>query len=417
MKVKLIFFCTLLCIWYGSFAQEDKPFGFVPLEKYYHTVNVPFELKSNLIIIKVVVDKSDTLNFVLDSGVQGIIILDTTLFRTLDAKPSRKLIIKGLGSAPPINAYVSIGHTVKIGRIINHYQNLVFLDQTYLNLSEHIGLPIHGIIGSDLFQRFNITIDYGHHNLVFSNPDRYKYKKKKGILLDLHLDRTKPYVTVNEVNSNGTKLKNLALVIDTGGSHALMLNKESLPESIVPEKLVEGNLGSGLNGKIEGKLGRVNSLSFANQEFFDIITTFPDTLLIENKTIIDEVLRQGSIGGEILKRFVVTLNYKQKIIVLKPIKKEIIKPFESDMSGLDLRAVGLDFKSFEVASITPNSVSDQAGLKEGDLIITFNKRMAKNLSIGDFYKELTKREGHLIELIVMRDRQLEQISFRLKRLI
>lgn len=415
------FFLILALCWAGEsfdcLAQKDRPFGFNPIRKRENHTYCTFDLRANLIVVKTLIDNSDTLNFILDSGVQSIIILDTTLRHKINTNIGREIYISGIGEAPPFTASVSLGHTVKIGGIVGYSQNIVILQEDFLNLSEYLGIPIHGILGSDIFKRFNVLIDYQKGELTFSNPHKYRYRKSKGVAIPLHLEKTKPYITLNRLVSNGKSIENLRLVIDTGGAHSLLLNQESLPPDLIPEKLTDGHLGRGLNGNIEGKLGRIDLLRLGNQDFKDVIVTFPDSLVFDSKITREYLLRHGSIGGEILKRFVVTLNYTQNLLVLKPVKKAINKPFESDMSGIDLRATGKDFRTFEVSSVIDQSVAHHAGVLPGDRIILFNKRMASSLTIGDLYEMLSKKEGYPIEMVVLRDHNLKQINFRLKRII
>lgn len=417
MKSFVISFCLIVCFLFRSEAQQSVPFGFHPIKKNRTHVVCPFELRTNLIIIKVLIDKSDTLNFVLDTGVQGIIILDTNLKHSINTKIGRPITIRGLGNQEAHEAFVSIGHTIRLGGIIGYFQNIILLEEDLLNLSEYIGLTVHGIIGSELLSRFNVKIDYEARHITFSNPEKYKYKKRKGEYIPLYFEKTKPYIAINSLEVNGQKDLNLNLLIDTGGAHALMLNRESISPKLIPSKMVDGNLGRGLSGKIDGKIGRVSKFKFASHDFKEVVTSFPDTIVLGTKEERFSIFRQGSIGGEILKRFVVTLNYHQKLMVLKPIKSVIKKPFESDMSGIDLRAMGEDHNDFEVAHVIPNSAASLAGVIPGDRIIMFNKKLARHISINEFYQELSKREGYSIDLVILRGNRLEEVNFKLKRLI
>jgi hypothetical protein len=398
-------------------AQKDRPFGFNPIRKKVTFTTIPFELRANLIVVKTLVDQSDTLNFILDSGVQSIIILDSTVRTKLHTNIGRKIQISGIGESPPFSALVSLGHTVKLSGLVAYSQNLVLLQENFLDLSEYLGLPIHGIIGSDIFKRFHVEIDYSRFILTFSEPHKYKYRKRKGVALPLYLDRTKPYISLNGIENNGQKLENLNLVIDTGGAHSLLLNPESLPQEILPKKMIEGHLGRGLNGNIEGKLGRVGVLHLANQDLKNILATLPDSLVFDQRVTHAETTRHGSIGGEILKRFIVSMNYTQNLLVLKPIRKEIKKPFESDMSGIELRATGKDFRNFEVYSVIEESPAGRAGVLPGDKIIVINSKLANLLTINDLYEHFSKKEGKNIELVVLREHTLIPLSFTLQKTI
>lgn len=414
---------TLLCyVAVVGFAMsqkniDDTPFGFNPVKKNRKRVVSPFELKANLIVMKVIVDDSDTLNFILDTGVQSIIILDSTLMYKLDTSIGREVTITGVGQEKPYKAYVSVGHTVKIGDIIGYNQNLIILQNDLLNLSEFVGMHIHGIIGSELFRRFNVFIDYPSHEIVFSDPKKYKYKKRKGEVIELHLENTKPYISINEISVGNHTENSLKLVIDTGGTHALLLNRLAIPKKLISPTLIDANLGRGLNGKIEGKMGKVKSFTFAGQKFKNVPVTYPDSLVYGDQIYTENIFRQGSIGGEILKRFLVNFNYEQRIMVLKPIKRFIKKPFKTDMSGMDIRVVGENFDEFEVAEVIPQSPAGEAGISPGDKIIVFNKRLARSYNINEIYELLCTKEGKTIEMVVLRGNSLEEVSFVLKKLI
>ena len=416
--ILLLFLCvSFIGIPYESTAQNNRPFGFHFKKIKKKNSYCSFELKANLIVVKVLIDDSDTLNFILDSGVRSIIVLDTSLRSQLVTGLGRTINITGYGKEDQFKAFVSVGHTFKIGQIIGYNQNVVFLEDDLLRLSEFVGMKIHGIVGADLFDRFSVKIDYGSNELVFEDPIRYKYKKRKGHAMELHIEKSKPYINLNEVTIENMTQKNLRLVIDTGGAHALLLNTEALPDEFIPKVLFGGNLGHGLNGKIDGQLGRVKSMKFAGQNFKDIIGTFPDSTAFGTINNSEEFVRQGSIGGEILRRFIVTINYSQKLIVLKPIRKLIHKPFDSDMSGLDIRAIGDKFDEFEIVDVIPNTPADIAGLITGDRIVFFNKKLARNVTINDIYKALCEKEGDRIDMIILRGNRLEEINFKLKKII
>jgi hypothetical protein len=415
-----ILLCSLFCLLLSNekgMAQKEKPLGFHPIRKKVTYTTCPFELRANLIVVKTLVDQSDTLNFILDSGVQSIIILDSALRTRLHTKIGREIIISGIGESPPFTAFVSLGHTIKISGLIAYSQNIVLLQENFLNLSEYLGIPVHGIIGSDLFSRFHVEIDYSTSMLTFIEPSKYKYKKHKGTAIPLLLDRTKPYIQLTKLKNNGKEIENINLVVDTGGAHSLLLNGEVIPEDLVPEKLTDGHLGRGLNGNIEGKLGRMDLLQVGNYHFKDVIATFPDSVVFDSKITHATATRHGSIGGEILKRFIVGLNYQQGLLVLKPIKKEIKKPFEADMSGLELRATGKDYRTFEIFSVIQNSPAGEAGLLPGDKIMVINNKLANLMTINELYGLFSKKEGKKIEIVVLRNHALLSFEFVLRKII
>lgn len=419
MKINLISFVLLVSTFFlntQSAAQNYEKFGFNIVDTKKRSIHYPFELKANLVLIKVVIDQSDSLNFVLDTGVRGIILLDTTINDQINISYSRPIKIRGLGPNDVYEAMVSTGHTIQFGKIRGNFQNIVILQDDLINFSDFIGAKIHGIIGSDIFNRFNIKINYYQKRLTFSNPENYQYKKRKGEIIDLHFEKNKPYIKSASILLNNQEFDSLNLVVDTGGSHALLLNREAIPEGLIPTKLVEGNLGRGLSGKLSGKLGRINTFNFAGRAFKQVITAYPENIEIGTEEERYAAFRQGSIGGEILKRFIVTFNYQQEIMVLKPIFSELKKPFTSDMSGIDLK-LNSETKDFEIVSIVPNSAADHGGLLPGDIILFVNKIPTSTLSLSEIYQELRKKNGYPIFMIIRRNNGLEMINFKLIEII
>ncbi|MEZ4903564.1 MAG: hypothetical protein R2822_18260 [Spirosomataceae bacterium] len=98
-------------------------------------------------------------------------------------------------------------------------------------------------------------------------------------------------------------------------------------------------MGRGLNGVINGSLGRIDKVRFGKYELDNVLASFPDSVSFGMK-FASRNDRQGNIGCELLRRFHVTFNYSEHYMVLKPIKRRMKETFEHDMSGMEIRAKG-----------------------------------------------------------------------------
>ncbi|MBU1822782.1 MAG: retropepsin-like domain-containing protein, partial [Bacteroidetes bacterium] len=118
------------------------------------SIRIPFELHANLVIIPAVINNSDTLHFILDTGVSSTIVTDPEVSRFINTQYVRSIQLDGVGQDSSVQAQISIGNTLRVGyaRIFEH--NLVVLEKDILKLSELVGTPIHGLIGYELFERF-----------------------------------------------------------------------------------------------------------------------------------------------------------------------------------------------------------------------------------------------------------------------
>jgi hypothetical protein len=185
----------------------------------------------------------------------------------------------------------------------------------------------------------------------------------------------------------------------------------------LPDKVIRANLGRGLNGSIDGHIGRIEKFRIGKFEFNDVLASFPDSLSFSLKFNENFDGRQGSIGGEFLRRFVITFNYRDGYLIIKPLRTKFRETFEHDMSGMEVRAKGNLYSDFTVTFVTPGSQADLAGIKENDKIIFMNNKHFKELNINDIYKNLSKKEGTEIELFVRRNGELKFCYFKLKRVI
>ena len=377
---------------------------------------IPFQLHSNLIIVPVRVNDSDTLHFILDTGVSNTIITDPSAFHKKPLLLSRKVKLNGAGEGGNLTASIAINNILSLGGLRAAHHNLVILDEDILKLSEYVGTPVHGIFGYEIFANFVVNVDFQRRELIISRPDKYHYRKRKGDRYPITIQDTKAYTDALSV-FDGEKVMPIRVVLDTGAGHALLLDRSrSMNLMPLPEKNIRAQLGRGLNGVINGCLGRIQKIRFGRYELDNILASFPDSMAYGMK-LVNMPERQGNIGCELLRRFNVTFNYPEQYIVLKPVKRLMRESFEHDMSGLELRARGDSFRNYFVDKIVEGSPAEMAGLKEGDELLFVNNSSIHDLTISDIYKILQKGEGKEISVLVRRNGQMVLASFALKRLI
>jgi predicted aspartyl protease len=399
------------------FAQPDnEKFGFF-LTNGAKLTRIPFELHSNLIIIPLKVNDSDTLRFILDTGVSSIIVTDPHVLKKQNLKATRRVKLTGAGEGQDVSASVAIGNTLRMGRMKATHQNIVIIDEDILRLSEYVGVPVHGIFGFELFNNFVVTIDFRNRELLLLLPSFYKYRPRKGDKFPIVIEDTKPYADMVALVENGQEMP-IRVVIDTGAGHALLLDPSGSREQPVhlPEKVIRAQLGRGLSGVINGSLGRIKKIKLGKHELDDVLASFPDSLSFGVK-IGSHTERQGNMGCELLRRFTVTFNYPERYMVLKPLKKRLHETFEHDMSGMELRAKGDNLRSYFIDRVLDDSPAGRAGLEEGDEILFINNNPAGELSISEIYKILQKGEGKEVNLLVRRRGNVQFAKFNLKRMI
>ena len=377
---------------------------------------IPFQLHSNLIIVPVRVNESDTLRFILDTGVSNTIITDPTAFRKKPLNLTRKIKLTGAGEGGALMASVAIDNTLSMGGLRASHHNLVMLDEDILKLSEYVGTPVHGIFGYEIFANFVVNVDFQRREITITKPEKYTYRKRKGDRYPITIQDTKAYTDALSVY-DGEKSLPLRVVLDTGAGHALLLDRSRSTAAMpLPAKSIRAQLGRGLNGVINGCLGRIQKIRFGRYELDNILASFPDSMAFGMK-LVDMPERQGNVGCELLRRFNVTFNYPDRYVVMKPIKRLMKESFEHDMSGMELRAKGESFRNYYVDKVLDGSPADMAGLEEGDEVLFVNNASVNDLNISDIYKILQRGEGREVSMLVRRKGRIIIASFLLKRLI
>jgi hypothetical protein len=411
-SVILVFLCFLVSLPCSLLGQRIS-YGF-HLTGSKKPIGIPFKLVSNLIIIPVQINDQDTLQFVLDSGVGFTLLIDPSKKDVCTDVFGRGMVIDGLGREKASNANISLGNKLVIGNVQVFNHSVVVFEDNLLELSEVIGTSVHGLIGYELLERFVITVDFKARKLFFQQPEKYVYKKSKGKKVPIAIINNKSYVDSVRVKEKD-KVRYLRLMIDTGAGHALILNPESTHIPI-PDKTIHIPLGVGLAGEVNGFLGRLDEVSFNGIQFFDVLSSFPDSLSYGSKISL-RGSPYGNIGGELLRRFKVTFNYPERYVIFQPVRSLLKEPFEHNMSGMDLRAAGPDYQTIFINTVAENSPAFKAGLRTGDEVLFVNNVSVKTSGLNELYKVLQRRKGKEITVIVRRKKELISSRFILKSVI
>jgi predicted aspartyl protease len=397
-----------------KYREPDDKFGFF-LDGKRKSARIPFEFHSNLIIVPVQINGSDTLHFILDTGVSTTLITDPHALDRQSLQLTRPVTLAGAGEGKAITAHVALDNSLAMHHMKANHQNLLILDEDFLHLSEYVGVPVHGIFGYEVFNNYVVTINFATKELLLEQPGHYKYRKRKGDRYPITIEDTKPFTNALALFADGREHP-IRVIIDTGAGHALFLDKTADDNIPLPEKVIRTQLGRGLNGVINGSLGRIERIKFGRFEMDNIVASFPDSSSFGSK-LPDRYERQGNVGCELLRRFRVTMNYHDRYMVLKPIKRRLRESFEHDMSGMEIKAVGADLRSYFVLAVASDSPAHRAGLAEGDQILFINDQPAHDISISEIYKVLQRGDGKEVDLIVKREGKIFFAKVVLHRMI
>ncbi len=377
------------------------------------SVTINFKTSSNLIIIPVAINNSDTLNFILDTGVRYPIITELPFVNKLSLNFLQPINIKGLGEGEQLTAYRSGNNVINISGMVAYDQEIHMVINENFQISHILGIPVHGMIGFNLFKDYVVKIDYSEHKITLIKPEFYTYKEKdKDIVMPLIFEQNKPFVKTSIVTDKNQDVP-VKLLVDTGASDALWLSTSSDNRISLPENHIETFLGRGLSGDLYGKKGRIGAIWVGPLVLYEPIVAFPDNELIDQ--LIGKNDRNGTLGAEILRRFYVTMDYPNKRLILRP-NSDLKDEFNYNMSGLEVTNPMPGLPIFLISDIRKNSPAYYAGLQENDQILALNNASHKILTLNDINLLFQSHEDKKVKMTVLRNGEQIKTEFFLKKM-
>ncbi len=443
--MKKIFICSLFLL---SFCLSSLAQGKFVLQRSTRD-KINFKLIHNLIVIPVEIN-GVVLSFLLDTGVSKPIIFNfLNLTEELQINQTERIFLRGLGEGKSVEALKSKNNIFRIGKAISFSQDLYAIFDPALNFAPKLGVPIHGIIGYDLFKDFIVEVNYSQKFMRLYDPESYKERKcKKCKSFGLNFFNNKPYIDVDlMINNIDIPVK---LLIDTGGSDALWLFEDDSKHISIPKKYFVDFLGRGLSGNVYGKRTIIDEISFSDFKLKKVNAAFPDSTSIAFARKFKE--RNGSMGGEILKRFNIIFDYPNNRITLKK-NHHFNNPFYYNKSGIVLEHNGVrvvkeidrsieittfnnenesvtripmvvsgSYKyvlapAFTIVELRKDSPAKIAGLQLGDVILSINNKQAHAYSLQEIIQLFYGDDGDRIKLLIDRKGVQMRFQFQLKSLL
>lgn len=406
-----------------------------------------FKLINNLIVIPVEINGVE-LSFLLDTGVSKPIIFNfLNVSDTLRIKNAKKIYLRGLGEGESVEALKSKNNVFKIGDAINLNQDLYAVYDTNLNFGPRLGIPVHGILGFDLFRDLVVEINYSNKYIKITEPKSYRYKNCKSCEhFNLEFYNNKPYINAKvEINKKQIPVK---LLIDSGGSDALWLFEDDNFGIVSSKKYFEDFLGHGLSGSVYGKRSKIDKFFLKNFVLKRANVAYPDSTSISFARNFKG--RNGSLAGNILKRFNIIMDYKNALVTFKK-NKYFNEKFSYNKSGIELAHDGVRFvkemqnhvskeslynnqnhhssgtrivfdanykfslkPAYAIVELRKGSPAYIAGLKHGDVIVSINGKPSYQFTLQEIIQKFYDDDGKRIRLKIDRDGVILNYSFLLE---
>jgi hypothetical protein len=371
-------------------------------------VVIPFEMVTRHIMIKVKINNSAPLWFILDTG-DKVAIVDLARAKSLGLNLQGDVRVGGAGPGVLTGSTVRDASLSVVGLEANTQPIVMALPLD--RLQPRFGHDIDGIIGGDFIKQFVVEIDYPARVLRFHDKDKFTYGGP-GESVPMRLNSGGHPVIDADVTVTGRPAIKGKFVIDIGSGGALALHAPFVAQEHLPlpdQKTIRAIGGGGTGGKVTGRMGRIAELRIGK---FQIENT--PTLFSEDKAgAFAGREMQGNIGAQILSKFKVFLDYARDRIILEPNAslKDLIAPASS---GLRLIAEGADYKTFRVEELLEDSPATEAGLHVDDLLLSVDGHAASELTLSSLHETFEKPGSH--KLSVRRGAQTIEITLTPRRL-
>jgi hypothetical protein len=270
------------------------------------------------------------------------------------------------------------------------------------------GIDRAGMIGYEFFARFVTQLDYGAHRIRFIDK-RYFDPKSAGTAVPFAFFGTWPEV---RGSYEGIPAR---FGIDTGSRMTLLLTRpfvEAHHLGVVPAGGVEAVVGWGVGGPTRGVVQHGGMLKLG-----DVDVPAPLTVLaVDEHGAAGAAAFPNNVGGGVLKRFIVTLDYEHYTIYLKPVSGPVPDLDTFDESGLWINSAT---QGFRITSVMPRSPAQEAGLQAGDLIIAVDGTAFSAIKLYDLRRRLRDDPpGTVVTLTAQRGNSAPySVPLRLRTLI
>ncbi|HMH13915.1 MAG TPA: hypothetical protein VK578_12480 [Edaphobacter sp.] len=237
--------------------------------------------------------------------------------------------------------------------------------------------PLAGVLGMDFFQSFIVTLDYDAAVITLQDPS-LAFQPEGANAIPLTLRDSLPYITA-KMKLAGQPPGNPSFMLDTSTGDAI--NDGSF-----------AHLGAKAVGP---DLGRAEYLQIGPFRFSGVNGTSGPS----------------KIGGELLHRFLVTIDAPHRRLFLLP-SRHFGDAFLFDTSGLDLERCP---RGFNILRVFPRTPGQDSGLAPGDVILSIDGQPAALFPITQVRLMFQEVANHA--LFVDRNGAQLTITVKLRKLL
>lgn len=328
--------------------------------------------------------------FTIDTGASMVIV---------NAAATARLGIKGKDTPANVTGVSAMLDTVQLTTV----RNLTIGEAVWKETAAAI-LPMPEIatfdmvLGTPFFRKWAVTIDYARSSMTLCPHNSFK-PPAGAEAMSLHFSGDVPYVLATVDGIEGW------FMMDTGGDNSITVSspfvkKHSLRGRHSPA--IRMLTGVGIGGFTEGDLVRLTQLTIGS---FQIARPTAE-LSVESEGADADEQSAGSIGGEVWRRFTVTLDYPHSKAYLVP-NSDFNLPFAESRSGV---GITLQKGVQTVVALAAKGPAEEAGIKVGDIVLSVDDKPAAQIKAFELSAIFRREPGTKIRLRVQTPGQPERTA-------
>lgn len=378
---------TMICLFFVAllfngvvFAQvEDIPIKGI----------VPFELKEHCIIVKGKVNGSlRQYDFLLDTG--GLTFIDKEVAEELDLKTK--------GNMAKMD-------TLEMGdvSIPNIFAFTTFNSEAF---KKH-GITFHGIIGSNLLERFKVTLDYQNQRMIIS-PDNETTRGTTHGYRCKFTNHPVNYAPLVNCTINGNV--SVKAMVDTGQPYSIVFPLEYLDklnarnnQHLVKSK---GIMVKWPNTKtIDSYIWRLDQFEMENLKINNLMCCFAE---------LPRFLSVPLLGRDYLAQFLITIDYPNDEILFVPYGEP---QFVDNLFSFGINLGRGENNTIVVEGLWTGGPADRAGIKVGDEIVECSSMPVSSDDIFRLRQLSYNRELKDVKLVVKDKEGRHEVSLHKEMLL
>ncbi len=369
--------------------------------------HLPFEYSSRHVWLEASVNGGPLENFIFDTGA-SVTVIDSAYAAKIGLKSAGQMQAQGAGSA----GGASFAQLEKLriqgpdGDGVEIANPKVAVLSVNPVLAPFFWKDCAGIIGFDAIVEFVNEVDFDGKMLTLYDPKTFEYKGK-GTALPMTLAGTVPVVNLKVDGYEG------AARVDIGSGSTLDLHTPFVKKNDLltahPKALTV--MGGGFGGTFESRFARLRSIEIGPYQVTDPLVGLST---IQTGALASEDYA-GNIGNRLLDRFKVTLDYDRRKIYLEPgakyAERETFTRFGAQLAK---RANG----DIVAAEILPNSPAEDAGIHEGDTLVSIDGLAVTTLDPDKIEDRFDQgKPGQKIAVVVRHDGKEKKVTVKLRDLL